>query len=615
MPSPSVPCSGIVLRSAPSAAVPPRGSLFARWAGSAVVVAALVVTSVACPFAMDEAHAQSALPQAMSTHARGAPASAQPGDHIGQSQQKTVCTITVNSPDEKEAFRQKLPADKYRFVELVESGRPDWLASACRKGVQCDVLVISGHFAGSNFFSEELDTKEFLPVDEMERVSCSESCPGLFSKLKEVYLFGCNTLNAEAGDPSATPMAAPVASPMAVSDVLRDTRSRVNRSTERFAGEESSRERMRRIFTHVPVIYGFSSKAPIGENAAGMLNRYLRNGGTREFGSGRVSGNLLSSFRGTSLTSTTGLRDTDREAGYREQVCRFFDERVTPSKKLDFVHQILGRNNNDVRRFLDPIEKFTTSLPPAQRSEATFAKSLDEISRDDASRTRYLALMRAERPAVRARMIRLASTFGWVTSEGERNETVAMIRDVLAKPRLDSADAEFVCALNDDHDLDEETGRFALTPAQADDAGHRAALACLGDRDSHAWMPRALTSPKADDAKIGQVYYRHRPLDNATDLRAVSAAVAAMDESEAKLLALDTLARHYIADAQSLDELVRLYSRSESVAIQRAVAGILIRSDYRAVAKADLARMLADRRVRSVEGEDVIDALIRRLSS
>ena len=540
-------------------------------------------------------------------------AQAQARDAFGQGQ-KTVCTITVNSPDEKEAFRQKLPADKYRFVELVESGRPDWLDSACRKGVQCDVLVISGHFAGTNFFSEELDTKEFLPVDEMERVSCSESCPGLFSKLKEVYLFGCNTLNAEAGDPSATPMG-PLASPMPVSDVLRDTRSRINRATERFAGEESSRERMRRIFTHVPVIYGFSSKAPIGETAAGMLNRYLRNGGTREFGSGRVSGNLLSSFRGTSMTSTTGLRDSDREAGYREQVCRFFDERVTPAKKLDFVHQILERNNNDVRRFLDPIEKFTTSLPPAQRSESAFAQSLDGIARDDVSRSRYLALMRAERPAVRARMIRLASTFGWVTAEGERNETVAMIRDVLAKPRLDAADADFVCTLNDDRDLDEETGRFALSPAQAEDAGHRAALACLGDRDSHAWMPRALTSPRLDDAKIGHVYYRHRPIDNTTDLRAISADVARMGESEAKLVALDTLARHYIADAQSLAELVRLYSQSESVAIQRAVAGILIRSDYRAVAKADLARTLAERRVRSAEGADVIDALIRRLSS
>ena len=42
-----------------------------------------------------------------------------------------------------------------------------------------------------------------LPVEEMERASCSESCPGLFSRLKEVYLFGCETLSPAASE--ATP--------------------------------------------------------------------------------------------------------------------------------------------------------------------------------------------------------------------------------------------------------------------------------------------------------------------------------------------------------------------------------------------------------------------------
>ena len=71
---------------------------------------------------------------------------------------RTVCTITVNSPDEKETFRRYLPDDQYQFVELVERGRPDWLASACRQGVRCDMLVISGHFDGSTeFYSDRLD--------------------------------------------------------------------------------------------------------------------------------------------------------------------------------------------------------------------------------------------------------------------------------------------------------------------------------------------------------------------------------------------------------------------------------------------------------------------------
>jgi len=115
---------------------------------------------------------------------------------------QTVCTITVNSADEKEALRRHLPADRFRFVELVEKGRPDWLASARKQNLRCDVLVISGHFdggidGGNEFFSEQVEAREFLPVAEMERASCSADDHGIFANLKEVYLFGCNTLNPE----------------------------------------------------------------------------------------------------------------------------------------------------------------------------------------------------------------------------------------------------------------------------------------------------------------------------------------------------------------------------------------------------------------------------------
>src|ERR1700693_3676634 len=88
--------------------------------------------------------------------------------HDAIADKKTVCSITVNSPDEKEAFRRSLPADKYQFVELVERGRPDWLESACRQGVRCDVLVISGHFdGGTEFYSDPVDTREHLGVDAL----------------------------------------------------------------------------------------------------------------------------------------------------------------------------------------------------------------------------------------------------------------------------------------------------------------------------------------------------------------------------------------------------------------------------------------------------------------
>jgi hypothetical protein len=42
-------------------------------------------------------------------------------------EKSTVCTITVNSPNEKQVFQRYLPEDQFQFVELIERGRPDWL--------------------------------------------------------------------------------------------------------------------------------------------------------------------------------------------------------------------------------------------------------------------------------------------------------------------------------------------------------------------------------------------------------------------------------------------------------------------------------------------------------
>src|SRR6202165_1588869 len=183
--------------------------------------------------------------------------------HDARADKKTVCTITVNSPDEKEIFRRNLSRDDFQFVELVERGRPDWLESACRQDVRCDFLLISGHFdGGTEFYSDRLDAREYLPIDEMERASCSDSCPGLFSQLKEVYLFGCNTLNAEAMRSASGEIAR---------SLVRSGHSQMDADRlARGLGErhgESNRDRMRHIFKDVPLIYGFSSKAPLGPAA------------------------------------------------------------------------------------------------------------------------------------------------------------------------------------------------------------------------------------------------------------------------------------------------------------------------------------------------------------
>ena len=396
---------------------------------------------------------------------------------------KTVCTITVNSPDEKEIFQRNLPQDEFQFIELVERGRPDWLASACRAGVRCDLLLISGHFdGGTEFYTDRLDAREFLPVDEMERVACSDSCPGLFSQLKEVYLFGCNTLNAQAMRSAS----AEIGRSLVRSGYSPSDAERLSRVLEERHGE-SNRDRMRHIFKDVPVIYGFSSKAPLGRTAGPMLDRYFQSGAGSEIGSGRPSAKLLSLFAPSSMTVTAGMTDSDPRAGFRRDACHFSDDRLSAAQKLGFVHEVLGREMAEVRMFLDQLEKYSASLGEAERQVPSVSAALDVIAHDATARRRYLEFARdADEPAVRARMLELARGLGWLTPAEQRAEIMRMFGEQIARNAVGSAEVDLACSLNGNRELQGELHRLQLAPAQTAKVANAALLACLGSAEGHA---------------------------------------------------------------------------------------------------------------------------------
>ena len=525
---------------------------------------------------------------------------------------KTVCTITVNSPDEKDTFRRHLPPDDYRFVELVERGRPDWLSSACRTGVVCDALIISGHFdGGDQFYTDRLDAREFLPVTELERTSCSESCPGLFAQLKEVYLFGCNTLNAEAMRSASAEI---------VRSLVRSGHSPADaESLARALGErhgESNRDRMRHIFRNVPVLYGFSSKAPLGRSAGPLLDRYFQSAPPGEIASGRASTKLVSLFAPSSMTVTAGLKDDDPHAGFRRDVCHFSDDRLADAQKLAFVHDVLRRDPAEVRMFLDHLERYSASLGAPQRQAPGTAAALGAIADDHAARARFLEFARdADQPGVRMRMVGLARSLGWLSPAEEHTEFLRMIADQMKRDAVGTAEVDLVCGRNEGGEAGSALQPLSARAAQDGKVAHAAVLACLGSADAHARTVRALTSRNDDDVAIAQVYLRHRPFADVGELRAIASGIARMPVSEAQVRALDTLAQQRLDDPQTLAELLRLFPRARSVDVQRAIAGVLIRSNYQTLARADVARTLREGRVKSPTGADVIDALIRRLQA
>jgi hypothetical protein len=532
------------------------------------------------------------------------------GVHDAHADKKTVCTITVNSSDEKETFRRSLPPDKFQFVELVERGRPDWLASACQQGVHCDVLVISGHYDGRDeFYSDREGAVEFLPVEELERASCSQSCSGLFSQLKEVYLFGCNTLN-----PEALKRVSPeIERSLVQAGYSRADAGRLAHALAARHGE-SSRDRMRLIFRDVPVIYGFSAKAPLGPVSASMLNGYLRSGGGSETGSGHASPGLLGHFAHTSMTVAGGLNDSDALASFRRDVCQFSDADLAPAQRLGFIHGLMGRNMAEVRLFLDRIEKDVASVGEADWQTPEVAQAFAAIASDQDARARYLAFARdADQPAVRARMIKLASRLGWLSEEDERAEFVRLINDRLAQDGISPADVDLVCGLNEDHGLDQELDHLQPAFAPVHPAAQAAVAACLGSTQARAQVLRALTSPDAQEAQVAQVYLHRRPFANVNEIRDVTSSVAQMDDPAAQARALDALAGQHLSDPESLEELAQLFLVARSLDVQAAIAGILIRSDYQAIATLQLAQGLRESSLTAPGRSGPVDILLRRL--
>jgi hypothetical protein len=179
---------------------------------------------------------------------------------------------------------------------------------------------------------------------------------------------------------------------------------------------------------------------------------------------------------------------------------------------------------------------------------------------------------------------------------------------------LTAADVDLACTLDKAYALDDVRQRVRAA-SSVDDVGHAAMLGCLGASDDRERLLQALTSPSEAEVQIAQVYLMHRPISNVAELRGVAAGIMRMSDANAQVRALDTLADRRLSDPLTLGDLARLFPVARSIDVQRAIAGVLIRSDYQSLATAELVRTLREHRFKSPSGRDLIDVLINRLEA
>lgn len=175
-----------------------------------------------------------------------------------------VCSVTLNSSNEINLFKKYFPKDQFEFVELTgfESESGDWLKGACDAQIQCDVLVMSGHYAGTFYGNRGFE----VSLESLKKKSCEKTCSGIFRQPQEVFLFGCNTLSTQGAE-------------LTNADLYFD--NLISNGVDN--QDQSFKNSMRAIFSGVPRIYGFQGKAPLGQDIEPALKAYFEKRRSKDF--------------------------------------------------------------------------------------------------------------------------------------------------------------------------------------------------------------------------------------------------------------------------------------------------------------------------------------------
>ena len=139
---------------------------------------------------------------------------------------------------------------------------------------RCDSLVISGHHTG-NWYGK----KGYLNLKELEALSCKPEYREWFSKIKALWLDGCNTVtdNIFTEDPPPKVLPSPDAEIARVAEKETKTARKVNQYTITTLNQAYSlsldkntpfSSRYLRMFSNTQ-IYGFNGVAPLGDDLNG----------------------------------------------------------------------------------------------------------------------------------------------------------------------------------------------------------------------------------------------------------------------------------------------------------------------------------------------------------
>lgn len=488
-------------------------------------------------------------------------------------QKNTVCTLTLNSTEESNAFKRHFDSKLWNFVELTDGfsrDTNDWFRQSCEKEVNCDVLIISGHFGGTFFGESDLR----LTMEDLEAASCSKKCSGILHRPKEVFLFGCNTLASKDKDTRTPEQYHQVLlqdgfSPAQASQIVAFRYSQLGDSFE---------QRMAEVFSGTQRIYGFSALAPSGVTAKPLVEKYLANSkrlysnfshNSSLLGS-RPNQALLLAFRSTTIKQVTGFRSSS-ERPY----CYLQDESTPRIEKLGFVRTSLksGRALGTLPHIARYIREENTDTSPFTSDEESAIKKIGEDPQIKTELSGYLKLKGDVYLPIRISILNLMKDLRLI-SPSQYSQQIFSTLNLNLESAVSRTTVDRICSLDVSADLPVDR----VPPARWEDDEFLSLLQCLKPKNVDILLKAFKifsTSSVQFHRYSASVILGNSGTKNSTVLSLLSEALLYHPEEEVRTYAASQLAELKTQETNIQKSLARALLEDPSYSVRHAAAAAL----------------------------------------
>jgi len=445
---------------------------------------------------------------------------------------KTVCTITINSDNERKLFWKYLNPKDFQFIELTPEktatkidektgdkfGDDPWFDQACKTEIKCDILVISGHFGGK-FVG---DRGFSLDLGTIESHACARDCAGITSNPTETFLFGCNTLAGKKKDSRTVEEYFQVL----VKEGWNPTDAQAVAEARYGALAQDNRERMRMAFRGVKNIYGFDSIAPSGKTVDPLLENYLRSVGNYREHLDQMSRMEISSddqilnpllgraLKPTALTQCTSSKDSPTN-------CGLFDPAFSRLERTKFAESLLNRSDrlkylSAVLNFVEQAYVYYEAQPNVEEQAVIDRMKANTAAKQDIAHARTLI----SAPSAAITLIRLQSWFNWLSDE-ELGVAHAKVASDLFKLPVSILSKDTLCGIYGhqgaigDHSYLTDNDNFKITRAHLKDLNALEAIHCMELGDDEQFTKFAIEAISGKTLSDRALYFI---VDSVTDL-------------------------------------------------------------------------------------------------